>query len=466
MNPMAGHVDRSHSSRGLRALVLVLVLGSGLAARESHAVDESVLQEETPTRSVEEEPGPLERGFEEPPPPDPVRFPRLKRLLADFPPFLRDTELELEHRTYYFRRRLNSGREQEALAAGGALRYRSGWLAEHLQIGTSLFTSQKLAGPDRRDGTLLLRRRQRGYTVLGEAFVRLRGFGSEITAWRHRIDLPYVNGNDSRMTPNTFEGFTWLGRYERIAFTFGHLLQIKLRNEHSFRSFSEAAGVPGNSSNGLTLAGLQLQPLKNLTVGAINHYVKDTLNTAYSEAEWYHQDEAGWGVRLGTQFTHQRSVGDDRLTDESFKTWVWGGKLAASWHDALVGVGVSVTDDDEQIRNPFGSYPGYLAMMQRNFADANEKAWGVGASTYFGMIGLPELSLALRYVEGYDRELPATDESLGDRRELNATLDYRLESGLLRGLWLRARIGWGSEQRTRRDSLEGRLVLRYDLQLL
>jgi hypothetical protein len=85
---------------------------------------------------------------------------------------------------------------------------------------------------------------------------------------------------------------------------------------------------------------------------------------------------------------------------------------------------------------------------------------------YFGAIGVPDLSLAIRYAEGYDRQLAATGRDLGDRRELNATTDYRLRYGPLRGFWLRARFGWGQVDGARRDSFEGRLILRYEFRLL
>ncbi len=192
----------------IRTLALAAVLVSGPIGPGAFAGDESVLIEEPPPRSVEEENGALDRSFDDPPEPEPDLFPRTKRLLENLPPFLRDTEVNLEFRTYYFRRRFNDNSDVEALAMGGWLKYRSGWLAEHLQLGATLYTSQKLVGPDRRDGTLLLKSRQRSYTVLGESFLRLRAVGHELTAYRHRIDIPYLNGVDSRMTPNTFEGVT------------------------------------------------------------------------------------------------------------------------------------------------------------------------------------------------------------------------------------------------------------------
>ncbi len=463
-------IGRSRVDAAGSGLVLALALAVSLLAGGSapvvFAADESVLLEKPPTKSVEEDTGPLDRSFEEPPPRDPALIPRLRRALENLPAFFRDTELGVDFRTYYFRRRFADDRDAEAWAIGGALSYRSGWLLDRLQLGATLFTSQKLYGPAGRDGTGLLRPGQKSYTVVGESFVRLREGDNELTVYRHRLELPYLNSNDSRMTPNTFEGITLIGRYPRLGYAAGHLLQLKRRNDDRFVSFSEVAGVPGASSNGLSFAGVRIKPLENLTLGAVNYFVKDTLNIAYTEIEWFHGDRDGWALRLGSQFSHQRSVGDDRLTGDSFKTWVWDAKVAASWKQAVVSVAVSITDDEASVRNPWGSYPGYLGMMQRNFNDADEKAWGVSASWYFDRIGAPDLSVALRYSEGYGGRDSRTDTKLGDHREFNGTLDYRLSRGLLRGLWLRGRFAWGHIDRARRDSLEGRVVLRYEFQVL
>ncbi len=455
--------SRAGRNPAIVALGMLLVLTLAPAAR---AADESLLLDHPPARSVEDEKGPLERAFEEPPPQEPVEKGALAQKIDDWPSFFRDTQLDVDFRTYYFRRRFPDNRDAEALAMGGALQYRSGWLLDRLQIGATLFGSQKLYGPSDRDGTGLLRPGQRSYIVVGESFVRYREWGNELTAYRHRLDLPFLNGNDSRMTPNTFEGVSLIGYHERIGYSIGHLLQIKRRNDDGFVSFSEAAGVAGASSNGLSFAGVSIEPIEGLSLGAINHFVKDTLNTAYTEVEWYHGDPKGLQVRLGTQFTHQRSVGDDRLTGESFETWIWDGKVAVSWKQALFSVAVAITDDEERIRNPWGSFPGYLAMMTRNFNNAGEKAWGVGASCYLGVLGLSDFSVALRYSEGYDGRIAATGQKIGDQREVNATLDYRVSRGLLQGLWLRGRFAWAEIEDARRDELEGRIVLRYEFRAL
>jgi len=72
-----------------------------------------------------------------------------------------------------------------------------------------------LYAPEDRDGTLLLEPGQDGYTVLGEAFADIRIIdGLNLTIGRRGIDTPFINRNDSRMTPNTFEEIVLQGRIE------------------------------------------------------------------------------------------------------------------------------------------------------------------------------------------------------------------------------------------------------------
>jgi hypothetical protein len=59
---------------------------------------------------------------------------------------------------------------------GGALAYRSGWLLDRLQVGTTFYWSDHLYSPKDKDGTLLLKPGQHGYTVLGQLFGRVKLF--------------------------------------------------------------------------------------------------------------------------------------------------------------------------------------------------------------------------------------------------------------------------------------------------
>src|SRR5262245_41441740 len=62
-------------------------------------------------------------------------FPRLQEGLEKLPPFIRDTDLNLRFRTFYFDRTNPNETENEAWAIGGWLEYRSGWLYDTFAIG-------------------------------------------------------------------------------------------------------------------------------------------------------------------------------------------------------------------------------------------------------------------------------------------------------------------------------------------
>lgn len=57
---------------------------------------------------------------------------------------------------------------------GGWLEYQSGWLFDRLGFSSTVCTSQPLYVPNDRDGTLLLEPDQNGFTVVGQAYGRIR----------------------------------------------------------------------------------------------------------------------------------------------------------------------------------------------------------------------------------------------------------------------------------------------------
>ena len=83
--------------------------------------------------------------------------------MKDLPPFLRDTDLKLHWRSYYFNRENpEDGSENEAWAFGGWLSYKSGWLFDVFGIGATFYGSAPLYAPDDKDGTLLLKPGRKG----------------------------------------------------------------------------------------------------------------------------------------------------------------------------------------------------------------------------------------------------------------------------------------------------------------
>lgn len=233
---------RAAVAAGCRAAVvawLALTLGAPAVAPAGEAE-----QEDQPApESAEELAGPFARAFREHVQAS-VLFPRLKERLKDLPPFFRDTSLALHFRSVFFDTWKLDDSHQEAWAAGGWLAYESGWLADTLQVGATLYTSQPLYAPDDRDGTQLLKPGQQGYGVVGQAYARLRAADHTVTLYRQALTLPYVNINDSRMTPNTFEGVVVQGRLPWLHYGVGYLTKMKPRDSDEFHPMSVVAGVP------------------------------------------------------------------------------------------------------------------------------------------------------------------------------------------------------------------------------
>ena len=115
-------------------------------------------------------------------------------------------------RTFYFDRDKIGRHHQRGVGARRFLHWRSGYLADFLRFGATAYTSQPLYAPDDKDGTLLLQPGQEGYTVLGQWYGEFK-FTDNISGaiGAKEYNTPYINKNDVRMTPNTFEGATLYG---------------------------------------------------------------------------------------------------------------------------------------------------------------------------------------------------------------------------------------------------------------
>jgi hypothetical protein len=388
-------------------------------------------------------------------------FPRLASALDDLPPFFADTQLEARFRTFYLRNDRTTDSLSEALATGGSLYYRSGWLAETFAVEVEGFTSQPLYAPQDRDGTGLLRPVQDGYTALGIANAQLQYRGVVLTGFRQYLDLPYVNRSDSRMTPNTFEGVTLSKPKGPVRFSTGYTWKIKRRTSTEFESMTEAVGL--EKDRGLAHAGAIWGVMEGLHLGAVVGVIPDLSAGVYTEMGFMRQIAGDLEARIDTQFTYQEAIGDDLLGPALGAVWNLGVRGSSSWKGAVFRLGVSVTGSNEGLDSFYGTSPSYLDLMQRTFDRANEKALLVSLSYDFQNIGAEGLFVIANFAAAFDGKL---DGEQADAQELDVTVDYRLTEGPLENLWLRVRGSWLRDELVDREGTEVRVILRYNLPLL
>ena len=449
----------------LRVSMICLAAVLDLALYNAHAAGPEYMMDESPApTSTDAIKSPMKKEFEVIEK-KPSEFPSLEERLKDQDPFFRDMNLNFKIRSYYFYKDFdNPDEKQEAWALGGWLDYTSGWWNDRIKIGATGYTSQKLYGPEDRDGTLLLAPGQEGITVIGQAYLIGRIVDDvKLRLFRQAFDLPFVNKKDDRMIPNTFEAYTLLGRsVGKTDFIFSHLTRMKTRDSSDFEYMSEVAGVP-NSNEGLTMGGFYYSFSEDFSVGALNQYGWNTWNTLYADgkANWDLGKE--FGLRISAQYIDQQSVGDELAGD--FSTYALGAQVAMSYKGALLSFAYTATDEGGETQNPFGGHPSPISLMIKDFNRAGEDAWLVGLSYDFSRIGLDGLSAFGRYAHGNTPDSGAVASP--DQKELDVTVDYRFKKGFLKGLWLRARGAYlDQDGPNARDVSNIRLILNYDIQIM
>lgn len=378
-------------------------------------------------------------------------------------PFWRDSKVNLGLRSFVFYRDDESRGLGRDWALGARLEYVSGWLAERLQVGATLYTTQPLYAPDNDLPTLLLSPEGGGITVLGQAFVRFRLVErTNLRLFRQTFDLPFVNRRDNRMIPNTFEAYSLVSRtWSKCNFILSHVTRMKKREASNFVSMSEAAGATG-SNEGLSMGGILIAPLPDFKFGFITQYAWQVMNTFYAEAD-YQMKLGALESKLSVQYSDQRSVGDQLLGD--FTTNFWGAQINASLGGAVLSLAYTDVDDRAGVSNPFGGYPGFTSLIVQSFNRAGEKTWSVGLSYDLARLGLTGCSAFANFAHGDTPD--SGPQASPDQNELDLTLDYQPKQGLLKGFWLRLRgahvdqSGPGAS-----DIQEYQLILNYNLSLL
>jgi len=337
-------------------------------------------------------------------------------------PFFTDSKLRLGLRSFYFYRTRYDNTNAEAEALGAALSFKSGYLAERFGMGATLYTSVPLYAPSGRDGTGLLHDNQEPYAVLGQIYGEVKIVdGLQMNFGRKEYNTPYVNAHDVRMTPKTFQGVTFTGAHKGRAensnwrYGAGYLYKMKDWDQVDFDWMSDAVGV--DEERGVAMLGGNYSTDK-LSIGAIDYFSPDVLNILYTEGSYGWKLSPDTSIKLSAQFADQRSTGEDLITDDSFDVQQWGVKADFGIWDATVTLGFTdTTGGSENMRSPWGGYPGYTSVQVKDFNRADESAFILKVAYDFTNLGAPGFSVYGLWVHGFNVDDPNFNE---DEWDLNA----------------------------------------------
>lgn len=438
----------------LACMLAAAALLPALAQAQSAAPDDPE-PADAQARSTEQGQTPLDEAFT---PRDRAAWIRDTRRQA-----WKDTTFDVQARTFYLDRDKYDDSQSTAWALGGSAGFKTGYFRERFAFGATGYTSQRLYGPDDKDGTLLLKPGQEGYTVLGEAYGEfLINDDTRLKLGRFGIDTPYVNRNDARMTPNTFQALTVQGVYggddgaPQWKFGAGYFDKIKERNADNFVSMARDAGAPSWVDRGVYTLGANYTR-DRLSAGAIYYHSNDIISIFYTEAKYAFPLGDTAKLNLALQYSDQDSAGDNLLRGDEFSARQWGGKLELGYKGALFTTGYTRASGGTNMQNPWSGYPGYTSVQVEDFNRNGEGAWLLRAA--YNVQSVKGLSFYALYVDGSDPDAPT--EYAKDEYNLNA--QWTVADGPLKGLMMRVRYAHVSQKGPQTSDLDDlRLLVYYD----
>nr|WP_321255207.1 OprD family outer membrane porin [uncultured Pseudodesulfovibrio sp.] len=374
-------------------------------------------------------------------------------------------------RMYYFTQRNKTTGDdfdniKESLALGGFLKYETPWLADMFGFGAAVYGTAPLSGElNQADegGTGLLTSNNEGFAVLGEAYFKARYSQTEMRLWRQRLETPFINSNDSRMIPQTYEAYGIKSSdVENLTWSLYWVDKEKARDTELFKSMSDMAGLDG-TDGGVLMAGADWTPVEKLPLRFWNYYAPDLDNTFFTQAGYAFGDPKGVGFTVLFQGVDQRSVGDERAGE--YGTAEGGLKGGITFSGFTFDVGGTIVGNSAGIRNSWGNYPFFNNLMSYAFNRAGEKALYLGAAYDFSRLGADGFTANIK--TGFGDTPDSGDNASFDRNEYNLNLGYAFD-GDLEGLSILNRWSYqdADEDLGGRDGYQVRLRFQYNFQLL
>lgn len=369
-------------------------------------------------------------------------------------------KLQLNLRNFYMDRSFNGGAHQSAWAIGGEFAYATKpWYG--VSVGGSFYTSQPFFyAPTSRPGTTLLDDSQNGYSVLGQAFIKLSHSGFSATLGRQIIDTPFLNPYDVRMTPVTFEALTMGYAQGGLSLTLGQVTGIKTWNDTTFQPMSQAAGIAG-TDEAVTMAGASYK-WGAYQVQLWNYYCHQFMNVVFFQADANWKLTGDWSLAASAQAMDQRDIGD--AINGTFHAFQAGVQAALTWRKTTLTLAYTDTSDDHDMVNPWGGWPGYTSIMELDNDLAGQRTWLVTLSADLAQYGLKGFQASVTHTRA---TVPSGDTfATPDQLETDADLSYYFQ-GALKPLWIRLRAAYvdqdiniGGDTYT-----DFRVILNYDFSL-
>jgi hypothetical protein len=393
---------------------------------------------------------------------------------ADYHPFFADSSIILRSRTYLFDHDRDSdystGRinnDRYTFATGGWLTFKSGYYDDWLGVGLTQYGSYKLDGSQDEDGALLLRPGQKSINVLGEAYIEILHDYGNFKAYRQKINTPFMNTNDNRMIPQTFEAVKFSSlKNTSVDYILAYVDKIKARNSQSFEDINNVV----NNNEPVWVGGIRHRFSPLFRAGAITYHAKDYVDIHYIELDGMHQFNSENRLKYSLQYIDEDSNGKEQGGE--IDTDAWGLRLIYTLSDWQFYFNYTDVDEEQSVISPWSSYAGYNSVQINDFNRAGEEAIGVGIGYDFNTLGFKGLHATVKYIDGNTPDSGFNASS--DQTEINYDLRYIIQQGPFEGVSIRLRqaeVNRDSYTNSNAQKLSGldesqfRFIVNYEIKL-
>jgi len=318
-----------------------------------------------------------------------------------------------------------------ATALGGILKYETPvW--NDFKLGVAGYASQKIpfatgsldtgkTNPDFFDA------QGKSFVYLGEAYVDYTANDLNIRIGRQLIDTPFVNTDEIRMLPNTFEAaMATYGGIEKTTVTAGFIKRwagYDSPRGHSdsineFKQFGET-----HESLGTYLLGISNESISDLLLQGWFYSIDEVTDIAYADATYKIVYGDTGSMNISAQAAH---FAEDRDTTDTM-TGINGNVigLAANYEWGMVTFGAAYneakSDDGQWINNGLGGGPFYTSMEEWTI-DGMEDAKACRGSISMDLSDAGMRGLTLSYAYGVFKSAPA-DQRINES-DIVATYAY------------------------------------------
>ncbi|MGE8067842.1 OprD family outer membrane porin [Pseudomonas sp. NPDC089569] len=302
-------------------------------------------------------------------------------------------------------------------------------------------------------------------------------------------NLPILISNDSRLLPQTFDGGTITSKeIDNVTFNLGQL-------EHS-------AGRASSNSTGLSVAGATQDSNQFRYAGADWKVTKDLLLQYYyaNLQDFYKQNflglvhvyqiapnqsfktdlryfdsssdgrngDPGFQFNNNNGFAKEKGVVDNKTWSATF-TYTLGGsafllgqqRLSDDGGFVFLNQGNLLTSDGRPEGNGGSSFYSFTDATVGSFIRAGETTTYGQYSYDFASLGVPGLKASLAYLYGDNIKAATGVGSDQNEREVDARVDYVIQTGLLKGFGTTLRHGTYRGNTSTLDQDQTRLIFNY-----